>query len=121
MPIVHMLNLNFYRFYHIKICIILKCPKIGHFLKCLNLCFRGGYAKPKITDILWIKIIVFPYALFKYCIWYIKWIWTFTICKKAYGDEEKLYLIRKLLKMGQNQFDVSITIVAYWQLKILEL
>lgn len=70
-----------------------------------NMDIRGGYAKPKITDILWIKIIIFPYTLFKYCVWYIKWIWKFTICKKPYGIEEKLYLIRKLLKMGQNQFD----------------
>lgn len=70
-----------------------------------NMDIRGGYAKPKITDILWIQIIVFPYTLFKYGVWYIKWTWNFNICKKPYGDEEKLYLIRKLLKMGQNQFD----------------
>lgn len=70
-----------------------------------NMDIRGGYAKPKITDILWIQIIIFPYTLFKYCVWYVKWIWNFNICKKPYGDVEKLYLIRKLLKMGQNQFD----------------
>lgn len=70
-----------------------------------NMDIRGGYAKPKITDLLWAKIVLFPYAIICYCIWYGTWVWKFDICKQPYGHEQKLYLIRKNLKMGETQFD----------------
>lgn len=66
---------------------------------------KGAYAKPKITDILWIQLIILPYTITNYIIWYLCWIWNHTILKKPYNEEEKLYLIRKYLKMGQHQFD----------------
>lgn len=66
---------------------------------------KGAYAKPKITDILWIQLIILPYTMGKYFHWYGRWIWNFTILKKSYGEEEKLYLIRKYLGMGQHQFN----------------
>ncbi|CAH0552908.1 unnamed protein product [Brassicogethes aeneus] len=66
---------------------------------------KGAYAKPSIMDILWIQLIIFPYTLVKYIYWYISWIWRHTICKQHYSEEEKLYIIRKYLKMGQHQFD----------------
>ncbi|XP_075219168.1 dnaJ homolog subfamily C member 25 homolog [Lycorma delicatula] len=70
-----------------------------------NMDIRGGYAKPKVTDLLWAKIILFPYAVICYCGWYAIWIWKFDVCKQPYGDEQKLYLIRKNFKMGEVQFD----------------
>lgn len=66
---------------------------------------KGAYAKPKITDILWIQLIILPYTLTKYFHWYLRWMWCFNILRKPYGDEEKLYLIRRFMKMGQYQFD----------------
>lgn len=66
---------------------------------------KGAYAKPKIYDVLWIQLIILPYTITKYVNWYARWTWNFTILKKPYGEEEKFYLIRKLLGMGQHQFD----------------
>lgn len=70
-----------------------------------NMDIKGAYAKPEIKDILWIQLIISPYTVTKYFIWYTKWIWHFTILKRPYGEEEKLYLIRKYMKMGQHQFN----------------
>lgn len=66
---------------------------------------KGGYQKPKIYDILLFQIVLFPYYLFKYITWYVRWIYTFTIKGEEYGEEEKLYLIRRNMKMSQSQFD----------------
>lgn len=66
---------------------------------------KGAYAKPKITDVLWIQLIILPYTIAKYLHWYGGWIWKFTILKRPYGEVEKLYLIRKFMGMGQHQFD----------------
>ncbi|XP_062339916.1 dnaJ homolog subfamily C member 25 [Osmerus eperlanus] len=66
---------------------------------------KGGYQKPNISDILLCKIILFPYHLCLYVIWYCSWIYKFTICREEYGDEEKLYIIRKYMKMPLSQFD----------------
>lgn len=66
---------------------------------------KGAYAKPQIKDILWIQIIIFPYTLLIYIYWYVSWFWQHTILKQPYSEEEKLYIIRKYMKMGQHQFD----------------
>lgn len=70
-----------------------------------NMDIKGAYAKPSIFDILWVQIIIFPYTSVRYTIWYVKWLWNYNILKKPYGQQEKLYIIRKWLKMGQYQFD----------------
>ncbi|XP_055628386.1 dnaJ homolog subfamily C member 25 homolog [Toxorhynchites rutilus septentrionalis] len=69
-----------------------------------NLDIQGAYAKPQITDILWIQIIMLPYTIFNLTKWHVMWIYNFVILKKPYGEEEKLYLIRKNMKLGINQF-----------------
>lgn len=66
---------------------------------------KGAYAKPEITDILWIQLLVCPYTITKYIGWYLRWLWKFNILQHEYGLDEKLYLIRKYLGMGQHQFD----------------
>ena len=55
---------------------------------------KGGYQKPNISDILLCKIVLFPYFLTTYIVWYVSWIYRFTICREEYGEEEKLYIIR---------------------------
>lgn len=66
---------------------------------------KGCYSKPTIFDILWVQIVVFPYTLAKYLIWYFQWIYRFNIKKEEYGEEEKCFLIRKNLGISQHQFD----------------
>ncbi|XP_072161520.1 dnaJ homolog subfamily C member 25 isoform X2 [Bemisia tabaci] len=70
-----------------------------------NLDIRGGYAKPELTDLLILQLILLPCRAFKYFKWYTRWIWRFNINHEEYGDEEKLYLIRKNMKLSINQFD----------------
>ena len=47
---------------------------------------RGGYAKPKITDILWIQLIFLPWTMCKWVYFYTRWFWKFGICKEEYGE-----------------------------------
>ncbi|KOB75427.1 DnaJ-8 [Operophtera brumata] len=70
-----------------------------------NMDIKGAYAKPEIMDILWIQLIILPYTIACYIYWFARWIWKFTILKHPYGEEEKLYLIRKYMKLGQHQFN----------------
>jgi len=79
-----------------------------------NMDIRGGYAKPGIQDILWVQLVVFPYTAFKYVRWYGAWVYRFDIKKEPYGLEEKIYLIRKNLKMGQNQYEVGSKLKLLW-------
>lgn len=66
---------------------------------------KGGYQKPNICDILLFKIILFPYHMCLYIVWYFSWVYHFNIRGEEYGEEEKLYIIRKYMKMSQAQFD----------------
>nr|XP_006010565.1 PREDICTED: dnaJ homolog subfamily C member 25 [Latimeria chalumnae] len=66
---------------------------------------KGGYQKPQIQDILLFQIVLAPFYLCKYMVWYCSWVYRFSIRKEEYGEEEKLYIIRKYLKMSQSQFD----------------
>ena len=69
---------------------------------------RGGYRKPKATDVLWVQLVLLPYHLVLYIVWWARWVWRFNIKKEEYGEEEKLYIIRKFLGLSQAQFDVSL-------------
>lgn len=66
---------------------------------------KGSYSKPSVIDILWIQLIISPYTILKYLFWFGLWIVNFNILGKPYGMEEKLYLLRKNLGMGVNQFN----------------
>ncbi|XP_071956689.1 dnaJ homolog subfamily C member 25-like [Antedon mediterranea] len=70
-----------------------------------NADIRGVYCKPSVVDVLWVQLFIFPYYIYQYIVWYIRWIWRFNIKKVEYGDEEKKYLIRRHLKVSQGQFD----------------
>lgn len=67
---------------------------------------RGGYAKPNWQDVLWVQLILLPYTTVKYAHFYIRWVWRFYILREEYGEEEKLYLLRKLMQVSQGQFDM---------------
>ncbi|XP_057669234.1 dnaJ homolog subfamily C member 25 homolog [Diorhabda carinulata] len=66
---------------------------------------KGAYAKPTIMDILWIQLIMLPYTITKYIYWNLSWFWRHTVLKQEYNDEEKLYIIRKFMKMSEHQFN----------------
>jgi len=70
-----------------------------------NIDIRGGYAKPKVSDVLWVQLVVLPYTLYLYFAWYFNWIWRFNINKEEFGHEEKLYLIRRFMGFSATQFE----------------
>lgn len=70
-----------------------------------SLDIRGGYSKPRIVDVLWLRIVLLPYTIVCYIGWLSRWHWKFTIRREEYGDEEKGYLIRKKLGLSSIQWD----------------
>ena len=68
---------------------------------------RGGYAKPKWTDVLWVQLFLLPLTACRWAYFYGRWLWKFGICRQEYGEEEKLYVIRRNMGLSQLQFDVS--------------
>eukprot|EP00057_Strongylocentrotus_purpuratus_P010881 XP_011665355.1 PREDICTED: dnaJ homolog subfamily C member 25 homolog [Strongylocentrotus purpuratus] len=70
-----------------------------------NADIRGGYSKPKITDILWIQLILLPVTIAKYFYWYARWTWKFSIQREPYGLEEKHYVIRKNMGVTHLQYE----------------
>uniref|UniRef100_A0A4W3ILF2 DnaJ homolog subfamily C member 25 n=1 Tax=Callorhinchus milii TaxID=7868 RepID=A0A4W3ILF2_CALMI len=70
-----------------------------------NIDIKGGYQKPRLFDILIFQIVLAPYYLCSYVIWYCTWIYRFSIKGEEYGEEEKLYIIRKNMSMSRGQFD----------------
>ncbi|XP_038052893.1 dnaJ homolog subfamily C member 25-like [Patiria miniata] len=70
-----------------------------------NADIKGGYRKPRILDILWFQLLLSPYYIVQYIIWYLRWVWKFNILGKEYGLEEKHHIIRKFLGLSQTQFE----------------
>ncbi|EDW75183.1 uncharacterized protein Dwil_GK19832 [Drosophila willistoni] len=68
---------------------------------------QGGYAKPTLWDVLWVQLLICPYTLLSFLIWHAQWFWRYTLLKQPYGREQKLYLIRRYMKMGQHQFNAQ--------------
>lgn len=66
---------------------------------------KGGYQKPKMSDILLCKLVLLPYFLLVSAAAHVSWFYRFTVCQEAYGDQEKLYITRCFMKMSQSQFD----------------
>eukprot|EP00794_Sanderia_malayensis_P016940 gene16941-18647_t len=62
---------------------------------------RGGYSKPKVTDVLWIQLLMSPYYLLLYAAWAGRWVWKFWVLKEEYGKEEKEYLTRKAIGVSE--------------------
>ncbi|KAK7099094.1 hypothetical protein V1264_003284 [Littorina saxatilis] len=66
---------------------------------------RGGYSRPKYTDVLWVQLVLLPYYVVHYVCWWLRWVWLFTIRRQEYGEEEKCYIIRKNMKLSTLQWD----------------
>ncbi|XP_040580232.1 dnaJ homolog subfamily C member 25 homolog [Lepeophtheirus salmonis] len=66
---------------------------------------HGGYSKPNYTDILWVQLIILPVTIYQWIYFYVRWFWKFTIKGEDYGEEEKLYIIRKNMKLSLGQFE----------------
>lgn len=81
-----------------------------------NMDIRGGYAKPRVTDVLWVQLVVLPYTIALYFAWYFRWVWRFSIKREEFGQEEKLYLIRKNLGLSETQFEVIV--ITFVKLKL---
>lgn len=59
-------------------------------------------------DILWVQLVFLPYWSLQYLWWHMRWVWKFWILKEDYGEEEKHYIIRKLMGLSHGQFEVSV-------------
>uniref|UniRef100_A0A6B2EBA5 Putative molecular chaperone dnaj superfamily n=1 Tax=Phlebotomus kandelakii TaxID=1109342 RepID=A0A6B2EBA5_9DIPT len=70
-----------------------------------NMDIQGAYAKPSLWDVLWVQLIISPYTLIKWLVWNIRWFWKFILLRQPYGEEEKYFIIRKYMKMGQHKFN----------------
>jgi len=70
-----------------------------------NMDIRGGYSKPKVTDVLWVQLALLPWKMCVYVAWTARWWWKFSWKGEEFGEEEKLYLIRKNLNLSQTQWD----------------
>ena len=68
---------------------------------------QGGYAKPKVYDVLLVQLVVLPYTIFIWSRFYSRWLWKFGICREEYGLDEKMYVIRRNMKLSEGQFNVS--------------
>lgn len=55
------------------------------------------------------QIVIFPITAYQYAIWRAQWILRYWIRKEEYDEEAKLYLIRKNMKMSEEQFHVRVS------------
>ncbi|CAK5105680.1 unnamed protein product [Meloidogyne enterolobii] len=72
-----------------------------------NINISGGYRPPSVYQTLAWQLIILPVTLFAQLRWGASWIFKFWICKKDYDDEAKLYLIRRNLKLSEEQFQTT--------------
>ena len=72
---------------------------------------QGGYAKPKVWDVLLVQLVILPYTIYLWTRFYSRWLWKFGICREEYGEDEKLYVIRRNMKLSEGQFNVSIILI----------
>lgn len=66
---------------------------------------KGSCAKPSYYDILWVQLLILPYTIYKLVSFHAIWYYKFNICKLEYTDEERLYIIRKNLKLSEDEFN----------------
>ena len=45
---------------------------------------RGGYAKPKWTDVLWVQLFLLPLTACRWSYFYGRWLWKFGICRQGW-------------------------------------
>ena len=42
-----------------------------------------------------------------YVVWYVRWVWRYSIHREEYSDEDRVYVTRKKLKLTENHWKVS--------------
>ncbi|GMT24489.1 hypothetical protein PFISCL1PPCAC_15786, partial [Pristionchus fissidentatus] len=70
-----------------------------------NMDVKGGYRKPDHMNLLIVQMVILPYTLFKYAKWQAEWFVKYNLRKEEYSDEDKMYIVRKWMKLDQDQFD----------------
>ncbi|RWS31756.1 DnaJ domain containing protein 5-like protein [Leptotrombidium deliense] len=65
---------------------------------------KGAYSKPTVYDILWVQLVCLPYTIAQFVYFYIRWFYKFVIMKEEYGEEEKMYIIRRNMKLSSSQW-----------------
>jgi len=68
---------------------------------------KGGFAKPTYRDMLWVQLVFLPYTLWTWTYFYTRWLWKFGIKREEYGEDEKVYVIRRNMGLSQLQFDAQ--------------
>jgi len=58
---------------------------------------RGGYKKPVWSELFVVQMLFYPYYIYKWIHFHLRWKIKFDIKKEPYGEEEKLILIRQNL------------------------
>lgn len=70
-----------------------------------NVEITGGYSKPDIQTLLLVRLCMSPWHLILYALWYGNWIYSHTICRRAYSRDEKIYLLCKKFGIRQEYFE----------------
>ena len=73
---------------------------------CCLCVFRGDYDKPSLWDVLWVRIVLLPYTLAVYTVWWVKWHWRYSMLKEEYRDVDRQYLTMKALGLTVVQWEV---------------
>jgi len=58
--------------------------------------------------VLWLQLVLLPYHILFYVVWYVRWIWNYTVMQHEYTDEARCYIVRRNLSMSQSQWEVGI-------------
>ena len=69
-----------------------------------NISISGGYRPPSVYQTLAWQLVVLPVTVFHHGRWWLRWVYKFWICKQDYDEEAKGYLMRRNLKLSEEQF-----------------
>ncbi|CAK4722403.1 unnamed protein product [Aphanomyces euteiches] len=69
-----------------------------------NLEITGGYSKPRVANLLAVRIAVFPFTIAKYLAWQITWWYRYSVRGLPYSKEDVQYLTLKALGITEDYF-----------------
>eukprot|EP00038_Savillea_parva_P031201 m.83731 g.83731 ORF g.83731 m.83731 type:complete len:210 (+) comp9558_c1_seq2:94-723(+) len=70
-----------------------------------NLDLRGGFAPPKVTDILWVRLVMIPYTLACYLWWLADWYYRINYQGQELTDDDREYLILRNLGWNADRWE----------------
>ncbi|XP_075912978.1 dnaJ homolog subfamily C member 25-like, partial [Petromyzon marinus] len=65
---------------------------------------QGGYRKPRVTDVLLVRLLLLPYSLLRFSAFHLRWLWLFTVLGRELGPTERLHLTRHSLRLSVEEF-----------------